>query len=114
VPKRSGVAPERTRSSERADQLGRDVEQALLEEPQAVADFVDHARPVRTHLVRLPQRGHLLGDRRLDPRPARPRVVEPVKLLVKTDLRGEDGPAGRFGRMRGQHKIEREPPRGLT
>src|SRR6266480_1095804 len=34
--------------------LGR-VEQALLEEPEPVPDLVDDARPLRPHLVRLPQ-----------------------------------------------------------
>ena len=42
------------------------VDQALLEEPVAVADLVDDARPVRAHLVRLPERGDLRGELALD------------------------------------------------
>ena len=56
--------------------LGR-VDEALLEEPVAVADLVDDARPPRAHLVGLPVRGDLRGERRLDRRaPRRVRAAD--------------------------------------
>ena len=62
---RSAAAPARPAAARgsSASELGRRVEQALLEEPEPVADLVDDARPLRAHLVGLPERGHLLGDR---------------------------------------------------
>ena len=49
------------------------VDQALLEEPVAVADLVDDARPLRPHLVRLPERRDLVGELVLDLAAARVR-----------------------------------------
>ena len=70
-----------------AGQVGRLLEQALLEEPQSVADLVDDARSQGSHLVGLPERGHLLGDRVADPvAPGRGEigVVELVQQATQT------------------------------
>ena len=55
--------------------LGR-VDEALLEEPVAVANLVDDARPVRSHLVRLPEHGDLGGELLLD-------RIAPVRRVVE-------------------------------
>ena len=66
VPQRSGGgAPGQQAPVVGEQALGR-VDEALLEEPVAVADLVDDAGPPRPHLVRLPVRGDLAGERRLD------------------------------------------------
>ena len=118
----SDPAPEAERRDRRrqplaevGDELGRDVEQARLEEPEPVADLVDDARTVRAHLVGLPQGGHLLGDRgksRLPTRTVECRVVEPVEQPVEPQLRGEHGTPRRLGRVGRQHELEREPAPG--
>ena len=98
-----------------ADERGRDVEQAPLEEPEAMADLVDHARATRPDLVRLPERRHLLRERGLDRVPCRVgqrRVVEPVEQLVEADLRGEHRASRRLGRVGGEDELERDPPPG--
>ena len=63
VPKRSGARRPGSRARSSREQRGRRVEQALLEEPEAVPDLVDDARPPRPHLVGLPERRDLLGER---------------------------------------------------
>ena len=76
-------------------------------------DLVDDSRPLCSHLVGLPQRRHLLGDRIPDPDPGglgQRRVVELAEELVQPDVRSQHGAAGRLGRMRGQDELEREPP----
>ena len=45
-----------------AEQIGRRGHQAVLEEPEPVADLVGDAEAVVTHLVGLPQERQLLGD----------------------------------------------------
>ena len=96
-----------------ADERRRDVEQALLEEPQPVADLVDHPGPPGPNLVRLPERGHLLGNRGLDrlARGARQGgIVQLVEQPMQPDLGGEHRSASRLRRMRGEHELERQPP----
>ena len=51
--------------------LGR-LEEAVLEEPEAVADLVGDPQPVVTHLVRLPEQRDLLGEPLPRRRAARP------------------------------------------
>jgi hypothetical protein len=48
--------------AEVSDEERGSVQKALLEEPQAVPDLVDDARPLRPHLVGLPQPCDLLGQ----------------------------------------------------
>ena len=108
-PKRSGVpAPgSRRRRSRRARSPRR---AGSLEEPEAVADLVDDARAARAHLVGLPERRHLLGDRVLDPVAAgrgEIRVVELAQEPAHPQVGGEDRAARRLGRVRGEDELER-------
>jgi hypothetical protein len=80
-----------------------------------VADLVDDARPLRAHLVGLPERRHLLGDRRfhaLTRGPGQGRVVEPVEQAVEAKLGGENGAARRLGRVRGEDELQGQLPCG--
>ena len=70
-----------------ARQVGRLLEQALLEEPESVADLVDDARSQRAHLVGLPERGHLLGDRIADPVAPGRGEIGVVELVAASRLR---------------------------
>ncbi len=64
----------------RSKQVRRRFPQALLEEPEPVANLVQHAWALLAHLVGLPQRGDLLGERRLELRLARARQTRVVEL----------------------------------
>ena len=86
-------------------------QQALLEEPQPMADLVDDARSVRAHFVRLPEERDLLRECRLDPPPARGRescVVELGEKPAQPQVSGEHAAPSRLGRVRGEHELERQ------
>ena len=94
LPNRSGCpGRRRCHSSTRSE---RGVPQALLEEPQPLADLVDDPRSRRAHLVGLPEDRDLLGQRLLDPGtlPGREsRVVEvgeklPIRRCFSSTVRG--------------------------
>ena len=94
-------------------QLG-DAHQALLEEPEAVPDLVDHAWTLRAHLVGLPQQRHLLRERCLDAPPAsrgERLVVELREQAAQAEMGREDGSPRGLGRVCGEHELERELPR---
>ena len=114
--------PEAKRRRRRRQQLPivreqelRHAQQALLEEPEAVADLVDDARPARAHLVGLPEERHFLRQRRLDAPPAggrQRRIVELCEKSAQAQMGGEHAAPCRLGRVCGQHELEREPARG--
>jgi len=82
-----------------------------------VADLVDHARALRACLVCLPERGDLFGERVLDIAASglgELRIVEPVEQFADFELRGEHRSARGFRRMRRQHELERDAPRGVA
>ncbi len=86
--------------------------QAPLDEPEAVANLVDDARPARAHLVRLPEHRHLLADAIADAtlRGGRQlRIVQPAQRRCEPLMRLEDRAARRLGRVRGQHRPYLEP-----
>ena len=87
--------------------LGR-LQEGLLEEPQAVADLVHDARPLWSHLVRLPEHGDLLGGALLDAL-ARVQVGE---QRSEPGLRAEDRPARRLGGMGRDDELERDVSSG--
>ncbi len=102
------------------EQVPGGVEQALLEEPEAVADLVDHARPLAPHLVGLPEDRDLLREARLD-RLALVRgkhgVVERRQQVRHAHVRLEQCAPGRLGRVCGEDELERdvgEPPAQLV
>ena len=110
VPKRSGGR----RLGQVAPVVGEEpfgcVDQALLEEPVAVADLVDNARTPRPDLIRLPERRDLGGELVLDLLAAKRcelRVVELGEQRRDSQVRSEDGAARRLGRMRREHELER-------
>ncbi len=89
----------------------RRVEEAVLEEPEAVADLVGDFQTVMADLIRLPQEGYLLGQPLLDVPPAgrrQERVVEVVELGGDAHVREQDGAPARLRRVRGQHEPERD------
>ena len=88
------------------EQLLRRVDEALLEEPVAVANLVDDARPVRPHLVRLPERGDLGGELVLDRVAAVRRVVELAEKRRDPKVRREHGAARGLGRVRRQDELQ--------
>src|SRR5262249_38747500 len=93
-----------------ARQVRRLLEQALLEEPEAVADLVDNAWAQRTDLVRLPEGGHLLGDGVADPVAARGgggRVVGFAEQAAHTQVGREDGAPRRLRWVRREDELER-------
>ena len=74
-------------------------------------DLVDDARTAGPHLVRLPQQGDFLGERRLDaPPPSRGErgIVEPGEKPAQAEVRGENRSPRRLGRMGGQDELEGE------
>ena len=82
----------------------------MLEEPEPVADLVGDAESVVTHLVGLPQEGHLFGDPLLGVASLgreEKRVVEARELLRDADVREKNGASRRFGRMRRQDEPDR-------
>ena len=85
----------RKRAAIGGDQLLGGVEQALLEEPEAVADLVDDAWALGPHLVGLPEDGDLLGG-------ALHHVLARVELgeqPAEPGLRLQDGAPRRLGRV---------------
>ena len=103
VPKESGSDAPGRLAVGRDQLLGRHQE-GLLEEPQAVPDLVHHARPLRSHLVRLPEHGDLLGGALLDAL-ARVQVGE---QRPEARLRAKDRPARGLGGMGGDDELERD------
>ncbi len=93
--------------------LGR-VDEALLEEPVAVADLVDDARPARSHLVGLPERGDLGRELVLDRVAPVRRVVELAEERSDPKVRREHGAARGLGRVRGQDELQRNALRHLA
>ncbi len=94
-----------------ARQLGRLLEQALLEEPEPMANLVDDAWPERAHLVGLPEGGHLLGDRVADPVAPGGReigVVELAEQEAEPEVGSQDRSASRLGGVSGEHELERD------
>ena len=79
------------------------VDEALLEEPVAVADLVDDLRPARPHLVRLPEHRDL-GRERVGDVVA---LVEPGELRGDAHVRGEHSAARGFRRVSGEHEPQR-------
>jgi hypothetical protein len=93
-----------------AQQRLRGVEEAVFEEPEAVADLVGDPQAVVSNLVRLPQQRHLLGKPLLDGAASRcseEGIVEPVELLGDARVREQDRSPARLGRVRGQHQPHR-------
>ena len=83
--------------------LGR-VQEAVLEEPEAVADLVEDARALRPHLVGLPEDRDLLG-RAVGDLLA---LVERRQERAQPRLRLEDGATRRLGRVRSEDQLERD------
>ena len=95
-------------------QLLRRVDEALLEEPVAVANLVDDAWPVRAHLVRLPEHGDLGGQLVLDRVAAVRRVVELGEVRRDPLVRREHGAPRGLGRMRCQDELQGDALHGLA
>ena len=107
VPKRSGEPG--SRACHAAEELGGCVPQALLEEPEALADLVDDPRPRRPDLVGLPEDRHLLRERplaRSTLRRGQTDVVELVEQPCDAPVLLEDRARERLGRMRGEHELD--------
>ncbi len=97
-----------------AHQRGRDVEEALLEEPQPVANLVDDARSLGACLVGLPERRDEFRQRVLDVATAGVRQLRVVELMQQgadAELGGEHGATRGFRGMGRQHEFERHVPR---
>ena len=96
--------------------LGR-VDQALLEEPVAVADLVDDARAAGAHLVGLPEHRDLRSEVVVDlrtPQRREQRVVQLLEQRADAQVRGEHRAPRGLGRVRGQHELERDALRRLV
>ncbi len=95
------------------------VEEALLEEPQPVADLVHHLRAHGADLVGLPEDRDLLRELRLELVAlvrAQRGLVEPREQRRDAGLGAQQRAPARLGRMRGQDELERElreAPRAL-
>ena len=90
---------------------GRHGQQRRLEEPQGVADLVDHARTPRAHLVGLPEGGDLGGHAVLEPATRRGRergIVVRLEDAAELQLRLQHGASRRLRRMRRDHELERD------
>ena len=90
-------------------EVGDRVPEGLLEEPEALADLVDDARPLGADLVRLPEQGDLLRERIFDALPlrgGRAVVVEPREVRRYSTVGLEDGAAGRLGRVRREDELD--------
>ena len=91
--------------------LGNRVKEGSLEVEERVANLVEHPRPERSELVRVPQDIHLGRD----PLPHAvaltrgERGAQPDQFLADAVLVIEDTPANRLGRMRRQHRADLEP-----
>ena len=101
--------PQRARSareplSNLAERLLGRIDEAVLEEPQQLTDLVDHPRPSRPHLVRLPEKRDLLGELPLDVLSP----LEPSEQLAEPQMGGECRAPGRFRGMRREHELERD------
>ncbi len=92
--------------AELADEPRRGVQQAVLEEPEPVADLVDDARPLVPHLVGLPEQRDLLAEPGRDRIVLRRRLVELREQPRDPDVRDEDRPARRLGGMSRQHELD--------
>ncbi len=93
-------------------ELGDRVPEALLEEPQPLADLVDDPRPLGADLVGLPEQRDLLGEGVLEPPPLGERralVVEAGEERGDPPVRLEDRAARRLGRMGGEDELDPEP-----
>ena len=115
-----GVAPDPRAEAERRPRIGkvpavvreeplRGIDQALLEEPVAVADLVDDPRASRANLVRLPERRDLRREPQLDllaPRRREQWVVELGKECSQAEVRCEHRPSRRLGGVSRQHELE--------
>ena len=73
-----------------------------------MADLVHDARPLRAHLVGLPEDGDLLGGTLLDPLA----VVELGEQRSEARLRAKDRPTRGLRRMRRDDELERDVRRG--
>ena len=115
---RAAAAHPGRRSRQSREQLGRRVDQAVLEEPEPVADLVRDAQAVVAHLVGLPEERHLLGDALLGLRRAplgrRAGRRGRASCSCDPDVREQHGAPRRLRRMRGQHELDRRAarPRG--
>ena len=98
----------------RAEQLLGGVDEALFEEPVAVADFIDDTRSARSHLVGLPERRDLGRELVLDRVTPVRRVVELAEEGRDPKMRREHGSARRLCRMRGQDELQRNAPLHLV
>ena len=104
LPKRSGAGASGKAATVLGEQpLGR-VDQALFEEPVAVANLVHDLRPARPHLVRLPEHRDLPRERVLDVLA----LVEPGEERGDAEVRRENGAARRLGRMRREDELQRD------
>ena len=96
------------------EHVRRDVEQRRLEEPQRVADLVDHPRAPGAHLVGLPEGGDLRDDLVLEAVPRRRGergVVECLEDAAELQLGLQHRAARGLGGMRGDHELERDVAR---
>ena len=87
------------------------VEQALLEEPEAVPDLVAHAGTVVPDLVRLPEDRDLPRELLLELGPlgaGQLRVVVAGEDLRDPHVRPQERPPGRLGGMRGEDELQRD------
>ncbi len=94
------------------DETGGGVPEAVLEEPERLPDLVDDARAVGPDLVRLPEDGDLLRERRLPLAALRRRqadVVELVEELGDPTMLLEDRARQRLGRVRRENELDRDP-----
>jgi hypothetical protein len=85
------------------------VQEAVLEEPQAVPDLVDHARPLVPDLVRLPEHRDLLAEACLDRFTiggGLQRIVQLAEQLCDPDVSEQDRPPRRLRRMGGEHQLD--------
>ncbi len=87
------------------------VEEALHEEPEAVADLIDDLRADAAHLVGLPEDRDLLCELGLELPvlgAAHSRLIETGKDCRDASVSAQEGTAGCLGRMCGQHELERD------
>ena len=99
------------------EEIRRRRHQAVLEEPEPVADLVRDAQPVVPHLVRLPEQRHLLGDpllrlELLDGGDAR--VVELAQLRRDANVAEQNRAPRRFRWVCGQHEPDLRAVRALV
>jgi hypothetical protein len=96
------------------EEIRRGVPEALLEEPEPLADLVDDARALRADLVGLPEQRDLLPEAALEPQTLarrEARVVERRHELGERAVLLEDRPRQRLRRMRRQDELDRDARR---